>query len=137
MTQLSIANYASRKATLNRLNTSIATCVTNSRYGQDNVTHEQLLKRKNFCIFLKLLVDKLTKTDPSMRRQVKLLVRECTRKSREGDLKFLDLTEAIEVRVRYLVGEQTWRQATVQTKRFLIANEMKGAGPAPITIKPL
>ena len=133
MEQLPVDNFPSRPTLdIGRLRASFSSSsVTKTRHV---ITREELLRRKHFCIFLKILTDHLTKTDPSMRRQVKILVRECTRKNREGDLKYVNLTEALQVLLRLQVREKTWQHCETLTECFLASNGKSG-GTIPTVIE--
>ena len=92
------------------------------------LTSEELRRRKHFCIFLKILSHHLTKTNPSMKQQVKDLVRLCTKKNREGDIKFENLMESVQQRLRQLVGIQSWKHYQTCTECYLLSQIGKGDG---------
>ena len=83
------------------------------------ITSDELLRRKHFCIFLLILTNHLDKTDQLMRRKVKALVRACTRKHREGDHLFTNLTEVLKVVLQSLVGDKTWQHCQAKAECFI------------------
>ena len=83
------------------------------------ITRDELKRRKHFSIFLLILTNHLDKTDPVLRRKMKALVRTCTRKHREGDLLFTNLTEVLKVCLRGTVGEKTWKHCQAMTECFV------------------
>ena len=83
------------------------------------ITKDELVRRKHFCILLLMLTNHLDKTDVMMRRKVKALVRTCTRKHREGDPLYANMTEVLNILLRGLVGEKTWQLCQGMTFCFL------------------
>ena len=92
------------------------------------LTCDELRRRKHFCIFLKILSHHLSKTNPSMKQQVKDLVRLCTKKNREGDIKFENLMESVQQRLRQLVGERPWKHCQIYTECYLLSQIGKEDG---------
>jgi hypothetical protein len=90
------------------------------------ITKDELMRRKHFCIFLLMLTNHLDKTDLRMRRKVKALVRACTRKHREGDQLFANVTEVLNILLRDLVGEKTWQHCLARTNGFLSSSAKPG-----------
>jgi len=86
------------------------------------LSSEELHRRKNFCIFLKILSHTLSKTDPLMKQKVKELVRVCTKKNREGDVNFEKLMESVQYRLRHLLGERQWQQFQIYTDHVLASH---------------
>jgi hypothetical protein len=69
-----------------------------------------LLHRKRFALFLKILFRYLEKSgNHALRQQAKIMV--CTRTNRLGEKKLSSLIDAIEPRLRDLVGEVHWRRS--------------------------
>lgn len=87
------------------------------------ITTEELQNRKRFCVFLKILSSYLERTDKATHQQVKQLVRHCTRMNRERDIKYLDLTRALQVRLRALVGERLWSQCHAVADYHLVSRQ--------------
>eukprot|EP00541_Cyclophora_tenuis_P015608 CAMPEP_0116560146 /NCGR_PEP_ID=MMETSP0397-20121206/10811_1 /TAXON_ID=216820 /ORGANISM="Cyclophora tenuis, Strain ECT3854" /LENGTH=154 /DNA_ID=CAMNT_0004086037 /DNA_START=42 /DNA_END=506 /DNA_ORIENTATION=- len=87
------------------------------------VTREELQSRKRFCVFLKILSSYLERTDSEMHQRVKQLVRHCTRMNRERDIKYLDLTKALQVRLQSLIGEKLWCQCHAVADFHLLSRQ--------------
>mmetsp|Transcript_9282 Transcript_9282/g.15551 ORF Transcript_9282/g.15551 Transcript_9282/m.15551 type:complete len:159 (-) Transcript_9282:444-920(-) len=88
-----------------------------------HVTREELQSRKRFCVFLKILSSYLERTDSEMHQRVKQLVRHCTRMNRERDIKYLDLTKALQVRLQSLIGEKLWCQCHAVADFHLLSRQ--------------
>lgn len=90
-----------------------------------SITTQDIQDRKEFAIFLKILVNHLSQTDTAMRLKAKQLVRYCTKKNRDGDVKYSDLVAALSLRLRFLVGEQNWRHCQLLKNCVILASTSK------------
>ncbi|EEC45629.1 predicted protein [Phaeodactylum tricornutum CCAP 1055/1] len=78
-----------------------------------------LSDREQFLIFVKILFKCLERADDkNLRQRAKTVVSECTRRNRLGDSQYTPLQEAVERRLKRIVGELYWCQAQVYTNRY-------------------
>ncbi|CAJ1939225.1 unnamed protein product [Cylindrotheca closterium] len=77
----------------------------------------QRLGRIRFALFLKILL-KLIDSDRLVQDQAKLIVSACIRQHRNGSNKYKNIMDAIELNLRGLVQENTWRSARHYAKVF-------------------
>mmetsp|Transcript_10373 Transcript_10373/g.14639 ORF Transcript_10373/g.14639 Transcript_10373/m.14639 type:complete len:134 (-) Transcript_10373:56-457(-) len=101
---------------------------------QGTLTKAELLRRKRFYCFMKILSTYLERRDPTLRSQVKSIVNLCTRKNREGDLEYNDLIGTIRQRVRCRVGDRHWAQCEKYFLIFLEYNQKKMSSRAQLPI---
>jgi hypothetical protein len=77
--------------------------------------------RVEFALFLKVLLHCLERSkEYVLLEKARLVVMNCTRGYKTGDPNFSPLVEAIEIRLKKLVGDRIWKQAREYT-RFYIA----------------
>ena len=82
--------------------------------------HYTKQEKTEFALFLKVLLRCLEKVNQLfLMQQVRLTVLTCVRGSKIGDSSFYPLIEAIEIRVKKLVGSSMWEQAQTYTGWFL------------------
>ena len=75
--------------------------------------------RARFLVFIKILFKSLDNTNEhELRDRAKRIVAECTRRNRLGDPLFSPLVEAVERRLRRVVGEAHWRKASLLLRHF-------------------
>lgn len=66
-------------------------------------------ERERFLLFVKVLFRYLEKTNNHrMRQRAKTIVSECTRRNRMGDMNYSPLKEAVENRLKDVLGEEFW-----------------------------
>jgi hypothetical protein len=91
--------------------------------------------RERFLIFIKILFKCLDQgNEPTLQQRAKKIVVECTRRNRLGDPQFSPLMEAVEKRLRRVVGEVHWRRALLLLRHFS-AKRMKAAARLPEDIQ--
>lgn len=72
----------------------------------------QLSDREIFILFVKILIGCLERTESrAFCNRVRAIVSECTKRNRLGDASYTPLQEAIEARLRRVVGERHWSKA--------------------------
>jgi hypothetical protein len=74
--------------------------------------------REQFLLFVKILFKCLDRSDKNLRQKAKAIVSECTRRNRLGDSKYTPLSEAVERRLRLIVGEPYWSRAKAYTDYY-------------------
>ena len=80
------------------------------------VVHRVLGERELFLIFIKILFKCIERCSNGLLRQrAKAIVTECTRRNRMGDSNFSPLQDAVEARLKDIVGDMYWNQAKVYT----------------------
>jgi hypothetical protein len=78
--------------------------------------HRVLGERELFLIFIKILFKCIERcSNGRLRQRAKAIVTECTRRNRMGDSKFSPLQDAVETRLKDIVGDMYWNQAKVYT----------------------
>lgn len=65
----------------------------------------KLNENQRFVLFTKILFRLLEQSSPQLVRQVKALVAHCSRRNRMGDPNYAPLQDAVESRLRYIVGD--------------------------------
>jgi len=66
-------------------------------------------EREKFLLFVKVIFRYLEKTNNQrLHQQAKAIVYECTRRNRMGDSNYASLRDAVEVRLRLLLGDDAW-----------------------------
>jgi len=83
-----------------------------------------LNEREVFLIFVKVLF-KCIERDPAngrLRQHAKCIVLDCTRRNRCGEANFMPLQDALERRLKGVVGDETWNQAKVYTGVYFQQN---------------
>ena len=84
-------------------------------------------QRLRFALFLKILFKRLQESDDKLLYvQAKMLVLSCSQRSRMGDMQYTPLVDAIEVRLRELVGEVHWRRAHGYMRYFISSRNPRG-----------
>jgi hypothetical protein len=76
-----------------------------------------LTEREQFLIFVKILF-KFLDADQNLRQRAKAIVSECTRRNRLGDTEFSPLQEAVERRLRLIVGDIYWTRAILYMDHY-------------------
>ena len=104
-----------------RVSDSYATTATptSSRRSEGSSTGKRkpirgrhLNEREKFLLFIKILFRYLDRTDnPRLIQKAKLVVAECTRRNRMGDLNYTPLQSAVEARLRGTIGIEHWTRA--------------------------
>jgi hypothetical protein len=78
--------------------------------------HRVLGERELFLIFIKILFKCIERSSNGrLRQRAKAIVTECTRRNRMGDSNFSPLQDAVETRLKDIVGDMYWNQAKVYT----------------------
>lgn len=78
--------------------------------------HRILGERELFLIFIKILFKCIERcSNGRLRQRAKAIVTECTRRNRMGDSNFSPLQDAVETRLKDIVGDMYWNQAKVYT----------------------
>jgi hypothetical protein len=73
-------------------------------------------ERELFLIFIKILFKCIERcSNGRLRQRAKAIVTECTRRNRMGDSNFSPLQDAVETRLKDIVGDTYWNQAKVYT----------------------
>lgn len=81
---------------------------------------QAMSNREHFLILIKILFKCLDQAnEPEVRSKAKQIVTECTRRNRQGDSKFTPLIEAVEKRLRGVVGEVHWRRARLLLRYYV------------------
>jgi len=71
-----------------------------------------LSEREHFVIFIKILFKCIEQSDDqNLRLKAKAIVNECTRRNRMGDSSYTPLQDAVERRLKKMVGELYWARA--------------------------
>lgn len=71
-----------------------------------------LTERQQFLVFIKILLKYVERTNnPQLRRTIKAVVTDCTRRNRNGETAFMPLQAAVERRLRIVLGEVHWSRA--------------------------
>lgn len=76
-------------------------------------------QRTRLLIFIKVILKYLDCEDPSLQFEAKQIIKECTRKNREGILGYDPLADAITSQLRLTVGEVHWNRAKSLTSHYL------------------
>lgn len=77
-------------------------------------------RRLKFAIFLKILLSLLRKRKSYLRlEQVRLLITRCIEQNRNGDTHYCPLVDAIEIRLKSLIEEETWNQVESYTELYV------------------
>jgi hypothetical protein len=85
-----------------------------------NVQVHMLDRRKQFLVFIKILLKHLEKTsNESTRRAVQRILQECTLKNRQGDPNYQPLHLAAESRILPLVGPLHWNRSVQYLNLYL------------------
>jgi hypothetical protein len=85
-------------------------------------------ERELFLIFIKILFKCIERcSDGRLRLRAKAIVTECTRRNRMGDSNFSPLQDAVETRLRDVVGDTYWNQAKVYTGYYCQQKGIKTA----------
>ena len=74
-----------------------------------------LSERDKFLLFIKILLKFLAQSEETqnLRQRAKLIVAECTRRNRMGDLNYSPLKQAVERRLQGALGMEQWNRAEV------------------------
>jgi len=92
-------------------------------------SEKTLLQKKRFLLFIKILFKSLEESaDSETRDQAKEIVADCTRRNRLGDPAYSPLTDAVDRRLRGLVGESYWQRAHAFMLFYLRRREEEGNG---------
>lgn len=84
---------------------------------QDYHDHDE---RVEFALFLKIIIRCLERSKHYfLLRQARLVVKTCTIGHKMGDPNFSPLVDAVEMRLKKLVGDRIWKQARAYTKIYL------------------
>jgi hypothetical protein len=71
-----------------------------------------LSDRSKFVVFVKVLLRYMDKlSDERLTQRTKHAIAECTRLHRSGALGFTSLSDALEIRLRSLIGDEHWNRA--------------------------
>ena len=101
--------------------------------GVDRLMIEE---RQNFLMFIKILFKILKETQtPTVHNKAQRVVVECKRRNRQQDPNFIPLIEALQRRLRILVGEIIWRKAHSYLHHFLSLND-KDKCLKPVQVRP-
>ena len=101
--------------------------VENQPQQQQSQQHQQQLpnptmprrrlisERDKFLLFIKVLLKYLARADETqrLRQRAKLIVAECTRRNRMGDLDYSPLKQAVERRLQGALGMEQWNRTQV------------------------
>lgn len=105
-------------------NTKLITPLSTTRkVTTSNTKSATTSKTKQFLLFIKILLKCLDATSNNiLKERAKAIVGECTKRNRLGDPNYQPLQQAVEQRLRPVVGEQWWTRAqtyaqTYQTKQ--------------------
>jgi hypothetical protein len=100
--------------------------------------HYTKQEKFEFTLFLKVLLRCLEKSQQVfMLQQARLVVLTCIRGCKMGDSSFYPLIEAIELRLKKLVGHIIWQQAKLYTRFYLqrqreLASRCRPKSPPPV-----
>lgn len=95
---------------INSNNNAIRGVTTANNNSNDSAA--ALSKQKSFLLFIKVLLKCLDTTgNHVLKDRTKAIVGECTRRNRMGDPAFMPLQDAVEARLRVVVGEDYWTRA--------------------------
>jgi len=76
-------------------------------------------RRTRLLVFIKIILKCLDYEDPSIQFEAKQIIRECTRKNREGIPGYDPLADAITSQLRMTVGELHWKRAETLMSHYL------------------
>mmetsp|Transcript_18994 Transcript_18994/g.41387 ORF Transcript_18994/g.41387 Transcript_18994/m.41387 type:complete len:257 (+) Transcript_18994:186-956(+) len=76
-------------------------------------------RRTRLLVFIKIILKCLDCEDPSIQFEAKQIIRECTRKNREGIPGYDPLADAITSQLRMTVGELHWNRAETLMSHYL------------------
>jgi len=81
-----------------------------NQYSYPAAQSRRLLgEREKFLLFVKVIFRYLEKSNNKrLHQQAKAIVFECTRRNRMGDSNYASLRDAVETRLRYLLGDDAW-----------------------------
>lgn len=83
-------------------------------------------RRVSFALFLKILLTHLEKSKQYLvLQQVRLVVMTCTKGHKMGDPSFHPLLDSIELRLRKLVDDDSWRKVQDYTQIYLARQRRK------------
>ena len=101
-----------------------------------NSASENLTQRIRFALFIKVLFKLLDKNQVTSRLkdQARSIVLTCTRRNREGDPEYVNLTGMIEISLRGLVGDTLWKMAIDYTS-FYISHRKSDALSSKLEIR--
>lgn len=79
-----------------------------------------ITEREQFLLFIKILLKFIEQTgSPRLRQHTKAVVGECTRRNRMGDIDYVPLQDAVEVRLKNVVGDLTWARAKLYVDHYI------------------
>lgn len=85
--------------------------------GRNNGNVEST-RRKQLLIFIKIIL-KCLDHDPTLRLEAKQIIKECTKKNRQKDPSYQNLSDAITRKLRIAVGERHWSRAETLLHHYL------------------
>ena len=78
-----------------------------------------LSEREQFVVFVKILFKCIEQSDDqNLRLKAKAIVNECTRRNRMGDSNYTPLQDAVERRLKKIVGELYWARAKLSFDHY-------------------
>jgi hypothetical protein len=91
----------------------------NSNNGTTN--NYIIQERRHFVIFVKILFKILddAKHEPQTKAMAKRIVLDCRRRNAMGDPMYVPLMDAIEVRLKRVVGKATWTKAHILLHHYI------------------
>jgi hypothetical protein len=79
-----------------------------------------ITEREQFLLFIKILLKFIEQAgNPRLRQHAKAVVGECTRRNRMGDMDYVPLQDAVEMRLRNVVGDITWTRAKLYVDHYV------------------
>ena len=90
---------------------------TPSHQGRTNGNVEST-RRKQLLIFIKIIL-KCLDQDPTLRLEAKQIITECTKKNRQKEIGYDNLSDAITRKLRIAVGERHWSRAETLLHHYL------------------
>ncbi|GAX27348.1 hypothetical protein FisN_23Lu124 [Fistulifera solaris] len=95
---------------------------------QTSKNDKALSDRSMFVVFVKVLLRYMDKlSDERLTQRTKHAIAECTRLHRSGALGFTSLSDALEIRLRSLIGDEHWNRAQNYCT-YLIERKERGNG---------
>lgn len=89
-----------------------------SHQGRTNGNVEST-KRKQLLIFIKIILKCLDHEDSTLHLEAKQIITECTKKNREKEPGYDNLSDAITQKLRIAVGERHWSRAETLLHHYL------------------
>eukprot|EP00563_Minutocellus_polymorphus_P021088 CAMPEP_0197717716 /NCGR_PEP_ID=MMETSP1434-20131217/2159_1 /TAXON_ID=265543 /ORGANISM="Minutocellus polymorphus, Strain CCMP3303" /LENGTH=278 /DNA_ID=CAMNT_0043302283 /DNA_START=71 /DNA_END=907 /DNA_ORIENTATION=- len=87
------------------------------------------LHRENFLIFTRILFKCLgDHPSPKVRVEAKRIIMDCTKRNRVGEPGYYPLVDAIEVRLRHVIGNIHWHKAYSYLDHYMTFRRNGGAG---------